>query len=112
MTHSLFLLYAHIIHIIEFTESKSTQTENDFSSLVATNAELVKDIIAKGQLMQQKDAKYIESLQERYLLCNRRQELKTKIAQQQAEIEGLKIQIDSREPAPAVVADLIEFESN
>lgn len=110
LTHSLFLSYAHITQFIKFAVSKSTQTENDFSSLVASNAELVKDIIAKGQLMQQKDAKYIESLQERYLLCNRYQELKTKIAQQQDEIESLKNRIGSMEPAPAFVEDLIEFE--
>lgn len=93
--------------------SESTQTENDFSTLVATNAELVKDIIAKGQIMQRKDAKYIENLQERYLLTIRHEELRKKNGQQQAEIESLKNQIRQiMEPAPASVVDLIEFEGN
>lgn len=90
--------------------SKSTQTENDFSSIVATNAELVKDIIAKTQLMHQKDAKYIENLQERFLLGLRYQELHTKIAQQQTEIESLQSRVNSIEPAAAFVEDLIQLE--
>lgn len=92
--------------------SKSTQTGNDFSTLVATNAELAEEMIAKGQLMQQKGTKYIENLQERYLLSIRYQELKKINAQQQAEIESLKNQINSMEPAQPIVDDLIEFEGN
>lgn len=105
-------MHIKFIKFIKF--AVSTQTENDFSSLVATNAKLVKGIIANGKLMQQNDAKYIENLQERYLLHNRHQELKMKFVQQQAEIENLKNRIDSMKPAPApaFVEDLIEFEGN
>lgn len=45
--------------------SSSTQTEN---CLVATNAELTRQLIAANSLLQQKDQKYIEMLQKFYLL--------------------------------------------
>lgn len=89
---------------------KSTQTENNFSSIVATNTELAKNIIAKTKLMEQKDSKYIDNLQERYLLSLRYHELVSKISQQQAEIERLQNQITSMEPAPAFVEDLIRLD--
>lgn len=109
----IILSYSHI-NFFKFAVSKSTQTESDFSSLVATNAELVKLVIANGKLMEQKDAKYIHSLQERFLLDNQYQELIAKSAQQQVEIESLENRIDCMMPAPApipvVVDDLIAFE--
>lgn len=100
------------IQFIIYTVCKSTQTENNFSSIVVTNTELAKNIIAETQLMEQKDAKYIVNLQERFLLSLRYQELLSKSAEQQAEIERLQNQIKSMEPVPepAFVEDLIQLD--
>lgn len=91
--------------------SKSTQTNTDFSIIVATNAELARNAIQTGQLVQQKDSKYIESLEQRYLLCLRNDELKGKVAQLENENRRLQNQIDSSiKPPQELIGDLIEFE--
>lgn len=81
--------------------SSSTQTD---CCLTVTNAQLTQELIAKNDLLQQKDQKYINMLERSYLQKERQL---SQIGDQKLEIAGLKQQLQLMQAAP-----LIEFENN
>lgn len=86
---------------VSFVQNIQTQTE---CCLEATNAKLVEQLIAKNNLLQLKDQKYIQMLQRFYLV---KEQLTAEIQQKTVEINGLNERIRLMENEP-----LIDVEPN
>lgn len=86
---------------IKRKSSSSTQTD---CCLTATNAQLTQELIAMKNIIQQKDQRYIDILEQSYL---QKERFESRIRDQQSEIAELTQQIQLIRNAP-----LVELENN